>query len=122
METRELLSALRKRPGLLGLDGSFGQYCAFVEGMNAARDGQLLAGFRELLITRLGDGNNLTWPALLRRLAGGGEPDDAVLVPLLFDTLDGFLERQARPGGLLQVYDDYLSWLKAQSWYRPPTR
>jgi hypothetical protein len=116
VETRELLAAIRRRPGLFGLDGSFGQYCAFVEGMNAARDGQLLTGFREMLIARLGDGNNLTWPGLVRRVAGEGP-----VAPVLFDLLEEFLERRSRSDGLVGIYDEYLTWLRAQSWYRGST-
>jgi hypothetical protein len=120
VETRELFAVIRQRPGLYGLDGSFGQHCAFIEGMNTARDGRLLTGFREMLVTRFGDGNNLTWPALIRRMTSGG--DDTDRVSALYDLLEEFLDRQTRPEGLALLFDDYLTWLRAQSWYKPPAR
>lgn len=130
MDYRARFQAIHGRPELYGLDGSYGQYCAYLEGLNAGNDGHLLTGFREWLVTRLGDGNNLTWPGLvihLARPAGPATGRDAVesadrdpaVIDTLFTLLDEFFARRSAPEGLVRVYDDYLTWLKAQPWYRP---
>jgi hypothetical protein len=50
---------------LHGLDGTYGAGVAFILGCDAGTSGILLSGFREWLIVRLHDGNNLSWPALV---------------------------------------------------------
>jgi hypothetical protein len=39
-------------------------------------------------------------------------------VDLLFSLLDEYLERRSTPGGTVAIFDEYLTWLKAQPWYR----
>ncbi len=46
MNYRELFAAVQKRPGMFGLDGSFKQFCIFLEGCDAGTFWSLLAGFR----------------------------------------------------------------------------
>lgn len=131
MEYRRLFADIHRRPGLFGLDGSYGQFCAFIEGVNAGNDWQLLTGFREWLVTRLGDGNNLAWRGLVLHLAfpgadpagrDVGSPErNREAVAMLFALLDEFLALREKPDALVQIYDEYLTWLKAQSWYRAPS-
>ena len=40
-------------------------------------------------------------------------------VNLLFALLAEFLDLRAEHSGLVRVYDEYLTWLRNQSWYRP---
>jgi hypothetical protein len=132
MEYRTLFAEIHRRPGLYGLDGSYAQFCVFIDGVDTGNDRQLLTGFREWLVTRLGTGNNLVWRGLVLHLAfpGAGaagrdvstDPDrNRVAVDALFALLDEFLERRRAHGALAEIYDAYLTWLKAQSWYAEPT-
>jgi hypothetical protein len=113
-----------------GLDGSFGQFCAFLTGVDAGNDWQLLSGFREWLVVRADTGNNLVWSGLVLRLAfpdvetGWHErltdPDANMrAVDTLFALLDQFLDLRAEHDGTVTVFDQYLTWRQAQSWYRP---
>jgi hypothetical protein len=115
---------------MLGLDGSFGQAAAFLEGVNAGQGGSWLAGFREWLIVQAGVGFNLTWRGLVLHLAfpsglvgGAGSPlsedDDKVVTAVLFRELDKFLEIRNTADGLVKIYDLYLKWLRKQEWYEP---
>ncbi|MFJ1765714.1 hypothetical protein ACIOD2_35680 [Amycolatopsis sp. NPDC088138] len=72
---------------------------------------------------RVGTGDNLTWTSLVRYLAfpcrTAGRHDEAagdgrqVAVDLLFALLDEFLEQRSAA-----IFDEYLTWRRAQSWYR----
>ncbi len=130
MDRDRTLDMLANRPGMLGLDGSFGQRAAFVEGLDTASDGSFLVGFREWLIVRAGFGNNLTWQGLVLHLAldGWGEreslakrtaEDEVVAGRVLVDLLVQFLSERDAPYGLIKIHDRYLTWLRAQDWYRP---
>jgi hypothetical protein len=130
VDYRTLFSEISRRSGLYGLDGSFEQFAAFISGVDAGNDWQLLTGFREWLIIRLGDGNNLTWPGLVLRLAFPGgwpglrdrlkDPDqNRIASETLFRLLDEFLARRATPGEPAGIFDEYLTWRNAQSWYKP---
>jgi hypothetical protein len=129
VEYRKLFADIQSRPGMWGLDGSFGQFCAFVTGADAGNDWQLLTGFREWLVVRADAGNNLTWPALILRLAFPGveigqrerltDPDgNTQAVDTLFALLAEFLDLRTPQGGTVAMFDEYLAWLKSQSWYR----
>jgi hypothetical protein len=129
MEYRALFAQIHQRPGLYGLDGSYAQYCVFIYGVDTGNDGRLLTGFREWLIVRLGTGNNLVWRSLVLHLAFPGadaagrdvttDTDrNAVAVDTLFALLDEFLDRSRAHDGPMDIYDEYLTWLKGQSWYR----
>jgi hypothetical protein len=122
MNYRELFVSVHERPGLYGLDGSFRHFCVFVEGCNAGTFWSLLAGFREWLVMQLGEvseGNNLTWPALILRLA---RQDSSILFSsqaegntigseVLFRLLDSFLELRQRSDSLATIFREYSSWL-----------
>ncbi|MFH8336527.1 hypothetical protein [Streptomyces sp. AM6-12] len=75
------LGDVRRRPGAYGLDGSYLNYVAFINGGDAATDGALLRGFRPWLAEKLGHGTNLVWWALVQKLhaAETGVPSDAPL-------------------------------------------
>ncbi|MDX6744656.1 hypothetical protein [Actinocorallia sp. A-T 12471] len=92
---------------------------AFVLGCDAGTSGVLLAGFREWLIVRLGDGNNLSWPALVERIVGSaGSGADPANSSDLFELLDEFLVLRDDRAGMVKIFDSYLTWLKGQEWYR----
>jgi hypothetical protein len=129
MEYRTLFRNLHRRPGLYGLDGSYAQFCVFIDGVDYGNDRGLLTGFREWLVLRAGKGDNLIWRALVLHLALPGEaqpsrePSDGpeaneIAVDTLFALLDEFLGWREEPRKLIEVFDQYLTWRRAQSWYR----
>jgi hypothetical protein len=69
MNYRELFAALHKRPGMYGLDGSFAQFCIFLNGCDAATSWSLLAGFNEWLLVRYDEETSFGWTALIPCLA-----------------------------------------------------
>ncbi|AGC49076.1 hypothetical protein MYSTI_07804 [Myxococcus stipitatus DSM 14675] len=103
---------------------------AYVLGFDAATGGGALTGFREWLITRVRDGNNLDWPMLLDMLRAqraastveAREEREKERVDFLCDSLRAFFEVQQSPDGLRTIYVDYEAWLGEQEWYDPPTR
>jgi hypothetical protein len=124
----KLCTEMHRRPQLYGLDGSYHDYCTFLLGVDAGNDGGLLTGFTESLVPRVGTGDNLTWTSLVLYLAFPGRTsglhDEAagagrqVAVDLLFTLLDEFFGRRSAAGGTAAIFDEYLTWRKAQSWYR----
>lgn len=124
---RDLLASIRQRPSMHGLDSSYATITAFVLGCDAGSSGGMLTGFREWLIVRLGHGNNLTWPALVRHLTPDGwthplTPEaDAQAVTTLFQLLEEFLEQREQPDSLFKIYIAYQAWLNTQSWHHLET-
>lgn len=120
MKYRELFALVRQRPGMYGLDGSFAHFSIFVTGCDAGTSWSLLAGFREWLIVRVNDGDNLAWPFLVLWLAFplGKNPneldanDNAVAVDMLFRLLDEFLELREQHHGLAKIFTAYAAWLE----------
>jgi hypothetical protein len=91
----------RKRPSKLGLDGSFGEYVAFLNGLDMGAGGRVLEGFGEWAARRVGyEGWDLVWPLLVLREAGVDQSadawhglaaeDDARAVVALFELLSAF--------------------------------
>lgn len=129
MDYRKLFTEIHRRPNMYGLDGSYHDYCTYLLGVDAGNDGQLLTGFTELLVPRVGGGNNLSWVSLVLHLAfpdrTSGWRDEAagkgkqVAVDLLFSMLNEFFDKRDAHRGTAAIFDDYLTWLKAQSWHRP---
>ncbi|MGW1718186.1 hypothetical protein [Streptomyces sp. NPDC002156] len=101
MDLRDRLADVRRRPRLYGLN-TYGEFAAFVTGMDAATEWRFLKGFREWLAARSGFGASLAWQVVVVRIAypgeteefwdaaSRGESDKAVAV--LFDELQFFLE------------------------------
>jgi len=124
----KLFDEIRRRPGIYGLDGGYRGYCTFLLGLDFGNDGTLLTGFREMLVPRAGSGDNLVWSSLVLHLAFPGRTSgwhaEAVgagrgaAVDLLFSLLAEFLERRSAQGGTAAIFDEYLTWRKAQSWAR----
>lgn len=132
MNYQELFQSVRRRPNIHGLDGTYGTGVAFVLGCDASTSGLLLSGFREWLIVRLDDGNNLSWPSLVLKISDAEsvesnkeqslevEPDDQMF-DHLFQLLDEFLEQRNEREGMVRIYSRYIEWLNSQSWFRPET-
>ncbi|MFG1761682.1 hypothetical protein [Micromonospora echinofusca] len=127
MDYRKLFADVHRRPGMFTLDGSFHDFTVFIRGCEAGNDWQLLAGFREWLVTRCGRGDNLIWEALvLHQAFPDGPPQreqleaeaelNRVAVEALFRLLDEYLQRRTEHGGLANIFDEYVTWRKTQSW------
>jgi len=72
MKYRELFTAIHQRPGMWGLDGSYGQFCAFLLGCDEGTSQSLLTGFQEWLLMQFhGDHRptNVHWSGLVLWLA-----------------------------------------------------
>jgi hypothetical protein len=67
---RNLLDGIRQRPGMyFTAPVSVEVVAAYVQGYDAGCDGQQLSGFQGWLAEQLGQGQNLTWSALAKKLA-----------------------------------------------------
>ena len=94
MDFPALLQLVERRPGAYGLDGSYREFVAFINGCDAIADGEPLAGLREWLAERLGRGANLVWWELVRQIHRSGRdapPSDETLVPAMFALLREFI-------------------------------
>ncbi len=101
---------------------------AFIDGLDTACNGGVLVGFREWLIVRLGDGNNLAWPELFLRFGfpdsvearGRGLPaaDPDRLVNRLFEVFREFFEERDVVVGLPKIDRRHDAWLHTQPWFR----
>lgn len=72
MNYRELFRQIKERPGMWGLDGSYGQFCAFLLGCDAGNAWSLFTGLREWLVVRFKEAHrpdNVAWHGLVLWLA-----------------------------------------------------
>ncbi|GAA2723374.1 hypothetical protein [Actinocorallia aurantiaca] len=93
MDFPTLLRDVQRRPGAYGLDGSYREFVAFINGCNAIADRSPLDGFREWLAERLGLGANLVWWELVRRIHGSeheASPADEDVARTMFALLYEF--------------------------------
>jgi hypothetical protein len=127
VDYEELFANIRRRPEMFGLDGSFQGFCAFLLGIDYGNDRKFLIGFREMLVVQLGAGANLTWPALVLRVAFPdrdsvdrdrlAEPEaNRRAVDALFTWLAEFRTRTAEQDGLLRIFAAYQAALDAERW------
>jgi hypothetical protein len=125
MDYRKLFADVRRRPGMFTLDGSFHDFTVFVRGCEAGNDWQLLAGFREWLVTLCAGHDGLAWESLVlwqafpdgppgRDELQAGTELNTVAVETLFRLLDEFLHRRTEHGGLAAIFGEYLAWRQAQ--------
>ncbi|MGC7096156.1 hypothetical protein ACPZ19_15895 [Amycolatopsis lurida] len=105
MAFRERVAAVRKRPGMFGLDGSYPAYVLFLRGCDFATEFALLRGFAGWLNRRIGEESSLDWPDLCLRLAFDVESgadtrrpatpaEHELAADTLFTLLDEFLTRE----------------------------
>ncbi|GAB2923073.1 hypothetical protein GCM10027280_07700 [Micromonospora polyrhachis] len=126
MNYRELLRNVRKRPGLYFGRGqlSYDRLVTFLQGLDIGAQGLVLDGFREFLVLKLDDGDNLTWWGLVERLVLDGNvgrplnaADDQTASAGLFDLLDEFLAEMSSPGSRRRLHHEYWIWRQSRSWY-----
>ncbi|MEV7355121.1 hypothetical protein [Kitasatospora sp. NPDC091276] len=100
MDFHTLLRNVQRRPGAYGLDGSYREFVAFINGCDAMQDWELLKGFRQWLAERLGRGANLVWWELVRQIFvsdngdGTGESEDEALCSRMFVLMSEFLANE----------------------------
>jgi hypothetical protein len=111
-------------------DPTYAAVSALIHGYDLAKEGGVLCGFREWLITRLGTGDNLAWPVLVLHTAfpNASDPREIVrsspamegrAIETLFELLAEFDRARSGPDGMRRVFLDYEAWLRQQSWYKP---
>ncbi|MFP1624188.1 hypothetical protein ACLB9X_03005 [Streptomyces sp. 5K101] len=121
---RALLAALQRDPVRHGLDGTFATNTAFILGLDAGTSWNMLTGFQEWLVVRLGRGHDLTWPVLVRHLAPSGwthpltSQADAEALTTLYRLLREYFDQREQTDGLATIFKDYQSWLTTQAWYQ----
>ena len=121
---RALLTAIRREPARHGPDGAFASTTAFVLGLDAGSNWNMLAGFQEWLVVRRGAGHDLAWPILVRHLSPGGwgrpltQQADTAALTTLHRLLGEYFNTREQPDGLGRIFRDYQSWLTTQAWYQ----
>ena len=109
-----------RKPGIFVNSGSYVAVCAYLSGFDNALCGAALDGFREWLLMRGKEWNNMTWWALVRtEVLGPFGPDTALsreddqrLLAGLDALLSDFSEAVA--GGMDRLYFQYGTWLHRQ--------
>ncbi|MGW1074838.1 hypothetical protein [Streptomyces sp. NPDC002537] len=101
MNLHDRISDARRRPQAYGLT-TFGEVAAFVTGMDAVTEWQLLDGFREWLAEKSNLGANLAWQVLVIKISYPAESSDfwvaashsesSKAITVLFDELQSFLK------------------------------
>ncbi|MFF4502914.1 hypothetical protein [Streptomyces sp. NPDC001401] len=65
MNDKDCIEAIRDRPGMFGLDGTYYPTAMLVLGIDVGTSGRLLAGFREWLLARKGEESSFMWIPLV---------------------------------------------------------
>ncbi len=116
---REHVELIRTRPGMYGLDGTYGDYVTYLSGYDAGTQGSALLGFREWLLLKLGRQSSFVWSGLITELALPGlspspgyrsldGEQSQIAVGALFQFLGDFLrDRDAERDGLRYIFHDY---------------
>ena len=123
-DLRSVVRGMRARPGMY-----FGRAEAYrldvVEAFLLGRSSvsNELVGFREFLVLRLGDGNNLGPAGVARHLAlpgyrGGAitEEQEAVVLEVYLDLLDEFLAEVGSSDNRMRIIREHACWLEAKGW------
>lgn len=103
------------------MSGTLDAVCAYIDGLNAATG--CLASFREWLVTRFEDGDNLTWVGLFRLLCKTKSVEQGGSIErlgLLMDEFYAFHKGCASRGvAQMRIYLRYHAWLLNQPHYHP---
>lgn len=120
MNRQEFFRKVHARPRLDGLDGSFTLAATYLDGYDAATDWIFLTGFREWLVLKLGEGNNLACRGLVGALCERDSvPDDEQRVDHLLALLDEFLTERSAADGPGEILVRHRRWLETQEWFDP---
>jgi len=120
-QQHDLIQHVCKCPGMFVSPGSLGNVFAYLTGLDTATG--CLTGFREWLLPRFEDGNNLAWPGVVQMLLKSESVNDKNATARLGELLDEFYAFTREDGGsrrcLIRVYLRYHAWLLNRSWYGP---
>lgn len=115
----DLIQHVCERPGMHVVPGSLDGVFAYLTGMDTVTG--CLTGFREWLLPRFDDGNNLSWTGVVKMLLDQENvaEDDAVarLGELIAEFYEFTHTHRAQRCDLTRVYLRYHAWLLDQSWY-----
>ncbi|MDH5676667.1 MAG: hypothetical protein OEZ06_31405 [Myxococcales bacterium] len=109
-----------RRPGMFVQSASFAAVCSYMHGFDTALSGGALVGFREWLLLRGSEWNNMPWWGIVRQqVLGSFMPSDPIAPPedeRLRDELARLLEEfsKAQAAGLDSIFYQYGVWLLAQ--------
>jgi hypothetical protein len=106
------------RPGMYAQENTYAAVCAYISGFDTALCGGILFGFREWLLMRGTEWNNIPWWGLVRVEVTGPfapadrltEEQDRALLARLAELLGEF--SQASQRGLDRCLFEYGSWLQ----------
>ncbi|MBW3597772.1 MAG: hypothetical protein KY475_10915 [Planctomycetes bacterium] len=124
-EQIEFVRHITTRPSMWVVKPSYASICNYLLGFDAARDGALLAGFKEWLTMRLGYGHNYCWDRLVMEIALGpishlnlqlDNESDAKCTGALRDLLTEYLELRGKIG-LRNILYDHGCWMRNQDWF-----
>ena len=128
MSLTEVIRHLCENPGMYVSPANLATVMAYLSGFDRARDGGPLCGFREWLIVRLNEGNNLAWTGLAPRLfpsvadqVGLDPENEASSIRALGAVLEMFFKFRDEQG-LTKIFHDYGKWLLKHQWYTGPLR
>lgn len=126
----DLVDHITRRPSMWTHPGNYGAVCAYLTGYDHATNGGALIGFREWLVVKFGEGDNLPWSSLVLFLvlphgtdhsavyAGDLELNERALTGL-GRLLKEYFELRSKFGttGVREIFAEYQHWLEGQSWY-----
>ena len=120
-QQHNLIQNVCLRPGMYVSPGSLENVFAYLTGLDTATGS--LTGFREWLLPRFEDGNNLAWPGVVQMLIESESVADTDAIARLGKLLDDFYAFTRENAGsrrcLTRVYLRYHAWLLSRSWYGP---
>ena len=126
MNFEEVAPIVCRKTGMYVSPATFESVCILFDGMNMALDGAPLLGFREWLVIKFEDGDNLHWYKLAEWAIGFTPENRATMdhkaALLRLESLMKEFFEYRRTYGVVVIYDDYRRWLLRHKWYNGPLR
>ena len=121
---RETLRKVQQHPGGWLVEPTLASHIAFALGLDEGTGGNLLVGFREYLVARIGTNTTWFWPGLALWLTEpigpkgrgvGTLPADLNdrAIATWYQHLDACLAMRSTSDGLVEIYADYLRVVQA---------
>jgi hypothetical protein len=121
----ELIQKVNRYLGMFLPGKTYGEFVALIYGFDLAKGQKPLEGFKEWLVVKYGEGNNLTWSALalfgmqinLLSFVEGSSQLHKQAIEELTKLISEFDEERQKQG-IKRIIDSYQDWLRNQDWYR----